>query len=119
MIGSISDLLIMVVVAILLLGGEKDLSGTVKNLGRTLSELRKRQNDFKNELMRELSESGDITQEAKRSLSFNSDVTPAVRPLPRATQSTVPDDPRIRQLEEQIKRLQAELERLKKGDGKN
>ncbi|BCS92960.1 twin-arginine translocase TatA/TatE family subunit [Metallosphaera javensis (ex Sakai et al. 2022)] len=116
MIGSLSDLLIMVIVAILLLGGEKDLSGTVKNLGRTLSELRKRQNDFKNELMRELSESGDITQEAKRSLSFNTDV-PAVRPVSRVTQA--PEDPRIRQLEDQIRKLQAELERLKKGDGKN
>lgn len=48
MIGSISDLLIMVVVAILLLGGEKDLSGTVKTWaelflnsgkGRTISRM--------------------------------------------------------------------------------
>ncbi|MEL9970279.1 MAG: twin-arginine translocase TatA/TatE family subunit [Metallosphaera sp.] len=117
MIGSLSDALIMVIVAILLLGGEKNLSGTVRNLGRTLSELRKKQNEFKNEIMRELSEGGDITQETRSALSFDSEV-PEVRPAirPRPTQT---EDPRIKQLEDQIKKLQAEVERLKKGDGKN
>ncbi|QKR00574.1 twin-arginine translocase TatA/TatE family subunit [Metallosphaera tengchongensis] len=117
MIGSLSDALIMVIVAILLLGGEKNLSGTVRNLGKTLSELRKRQDEFKRELMKELSETGDITQEVRNDLSFNSNSGPMVRPLYNLPKTS--EEEKIKQLEEQIRRMQAELERLKKGDGKN
>ncbi|AWS00500.1 twin-arginine translocase TatA/TatE family subunit [Metallosphaera hakonensis] len=117
MIGSLSDALIMIIVAILLLGGEKNLSGTMRNLGRTLSELRKRQNDFKNELMRELSDTGEVTQDIKGSLSFDSEIRPMVKSVSKVNYQPV--DPKIQQLENEIRRLQAELERLKKGDGKN
>lgn len=116
MIGSLSDALIMIIVAILLLGGEKNLSGTMRNLGRTLSELRKRQNDFKNELMRELSDTGEVTQDIKGSLSFDSEIRPMVKSVSKVNYQPV--DPKIQQLENEIRRLQAELERLKKGDGK-
>jgi len=119
MFGSLSDTLIVLIVAILLLGGEKNLAGTLKNLGKTLGELKRRQDEFKRELTRELSGLGEVTEETKTTLaSTSSQVTPAVRPMVRR-QTEVSSQDKVREIEEQIKRLQAELERLKLGDGKN
>jgi hypothetical protein len=119
MFGSLSDTLIVLIVAILLLGGEKNLAGTLKNLGKTLGELKRRQDEFKRELTRELSGLGEVTEETKTTLaSTSSQVTPAVRPMARR-QTEVSSQDKVREIEEQIKRLQAELERLKLGDGKN
>lgn len=110
MIGNISDTAIIILVAILLLAGQKDVAGTVRNLGKTLEEIRRRQNEFKNEIMRELSETGEVTNSIKKDLSDE----PIIRPYYQPTQ-----DYKIKQLEEEIKRLQSELERLKSSDRKN
>jgi hypothetical protein len=36
MMGNISDTLVLVLIAILLLSGQKDVAGTVRNLGKTI-----------------------------------------------------------------------------------
>jgi len=42
------------------LSGQKDVADTVRNLGKTIEEFKKRQNEFKSELLRELNETNEI-----------------------------------------------------------
>jgi sec-independent protein translocase protein TatA len=95
LLGSLSDTLIIIVVAILLLGGEKDISGTVKNIGKYWNQIRNSENDFRKEITRELSDMDMNMNDPPRQAS----------------------DIRVRQLERQVRELQDELERMKKKNG--
>lgn len=112
MLSNISDMMIIIIVGILLLGGEKDISGTVRNLGRTFQEFKKRQEEFRNELTREINNIGDIPKQAGQDLI--SDVSSSYN---RKYNSY--NQEKINQLEEEIRKMQAELERLKKNGSKN
>ncbi|AWR95854.1 twin-arginine translocase TatA/TatE family subunit [Acidianus brierleyi] len=112
MLSNISDMIIIIIVGILLLGGEKDISGTVRNLGRTFQEFKKRQEEFRNELTREINNVGDIPRQAGQSL-----VNDVSSSYSRRYNSY--NQEKINQLEEEIRKMQAELERLKKNGGKN
>ncbi|AAK40804.1 Hypothetical protein SSO0483 [Saccharolobus solfataricus P2] len=105
MISNLSDFLVVVVVFILLMAGDKNAGNTTKSIGRFLGEIRKRQNEFKNELMRELN-----SVEATNNTPFTGSNFKYVK---------VTNQERVKELEAQIKRLQEELERLKASDGKN
>ena len=112
MMGNISDTLVLVLIAILLLSGQKDVAGTLRNLGKTIEEFKKRQNEFKSELLRELNETNEIPKSIAREISSEDYYNRYLKP----TQSS---NEKIRELEEQIAKLRLELERMKKGDGKN
>ncbi len=114
MLSNISDMIIIIIVGILLLGGEKDISGTVRNLGRTFQEFKKRQEEFRNELTREINEVGDIPRQAGQNL-----ITDVSSTYNKKYNSNSYSQDKINQLEEEIKRMQAELERLKKDGSKN
>ncbi|AKA73778.1 twin-arginine translocase TatA/TatE family subunit [Saccharolobus solfataricus] len=105
MINNLSDFLVVVVVFILLMAGDKNAGNTAKSIGRFLGELRKRQNEFKTELMRELNSVDNTNSVPPSSSNFK--------------YVKVTNQDRVRELEAQIKRLQEELERLKASDGKN
>ncbi|MBP1358311.1 MAG: translocase [Sulfolobus sp.] len=119
MIGSLSDFLILVIVAILLLGGsnEADIKNTIKNFSRVLTEFKQRRAELETELRREL---GQVTGPLNEvSLSINSEIH-------RQPYSTVNyydgKDDRIRELEERIKLLEQELQRMrgsKDGNGQS
>jgi|GEM_PF-418742 len=120
MIGSLTDALIVVIVAILLLGGERDISGHVRELGKFVGNLRRSEREFRRELMRELNaeELRGIGDEVARGVA--GDVGAEVRAgparaRPHAGQPTAPDDPRVRELEEEVRRLREELEALRSG----
>jgi sec-independent protein translocase protein TatA len=119
MISSLEDTLILLLVALLLFGGDKKALESVKSLGKMWGELKKRQEELKQELIRELNETSEPFNQVKREILY--DPPPTVRPYQRTTgiNSPLNNEERIRKLEEEIRRLQAELERLKKNDGKN
>ncbi|MGC8661204.1 MAG: Sec-independent protein translocase subunit TatA/TatB [Nitrososphaeria archaeon] len=100
MLGSLSDTLIIIVVAILLLGGEKDISGTVRNIGKYWNELRRSESDFKNEITKELDQ-----------VDLGIDMNSTSRPYRQTS------DARVMELERQVRELQEELERMKKQNG--
>ncbi len=105
MLGSLSDTLIIIIVAVLLLAGEKDLSGTIRNIGKYWNQLRRSESDFKNEITRELN---------GMDLDINMDDTvSSSKPFRQA------NDTRVRELERQVRELQEELERMKKENGKD
>ena len=101
MIGNLGDFLVVVVVFILLMAGDKNAAKNAKSIGKFLGELRRRQNEFKNELMRELN---SIDEDEKVVQSKY------VRDL---------SQDRVKELEMKIKQLQEELQRLKNSGGKN
>ncbi|MCI2415355.1 MAG: translocase [Candidatus Aramenus sp.] len=125
MIDNISDFLIILVVGILLLSGQKDISGTVKNIGKTLNQLKRTQEQFRQELAREINGLGDVVEETKKSVV--TDVTPTYRRINKISPqpiTTLPSngnkqEDKIKQIEDEIKRLQMELERLKQNGNKN
>ncbi|MEM3854092.1 MAG: hypothetical protein QXG99_00935, partial [Conexivisphaerales archaeon] len=90
MLGSLSDTLIIIVVAILLLGGEKDISGTVKNIGKYWNQIRSSENNFKREITRELNQ---VDPEINMNDMFTGNVY-------RQTSS---NDARVRDLERQVR----------------
>jgi len=100
LLGSLSDTLIIIVVAILLLGGEKDISGTVRNIGKYWNELRRSESDFKNEITKELDQ-----------MDPGIDMNANSRPYRQTS------DARVMELERQVRELQEELERMKKQNG--
>ena len=112
MMGNISDTLILVIIAILLLAGEKDVVSTARNIGKTIEEFRRRQNEFKNELLRELDETTDVHRSIVKDMTYD-DNYEYVRSPPQTSNE------KIKELEEQINKLKSEVERLKKGNGKN
>lgn len=101
MIGNLGDFLVVVVVFILLMAGDKNAAKNAKSIGKFLGELRSRQNEFKNELMRELN---SIDEDEKVVQSKY------VRDL---------SQDRVKELEMKIRQLQEELQRLKSSGGKN
>ena len=101
MIGNLGDFLVVVVVFILLMAGDKNAAKNAKSIGKFLGELRRRQNEFKNELMRELN---SIDEDEKVVQSKY------VRDL---------SQDRVKELEMKIRQLQEELQRLKSSGGKN
>lgn len=122
MIGNLADTAILLLVIILLLAGEKNVSETIRNVGKFYQELRRRQIEFTSELRRELASlneirpdevshevrnvSHEMRSELVRQVSFNSPVYQRY-------------NDKIAQLESEIKRLKAELERLKQDGNKN
>ncbi|MEW9492561.1 MAG: translocase [Candidatus Aramenus sulfurataquae] len=126
MIGNISDFLIVLIVGILLLSGQKDISSTAKNIGKTLNQLKRTQEQFRQELAREINGGlGDVAEETKKSVV--TDVTPMYRRVNKISPQPVTTLPsngnkqedKIKQIEDEIKRLQMELERLKQNGNKN
>lgn len=103
MLGNLSDTLIIIIVAVLLLAGEKDLSGTMKNIGKYWNQLRRSESDFRNEITRELN---GIDMDLDSAVSSS-------KPFMQAS------DARVRELERQVRELQEELERMKKENGKD
>ncbi|MEM4884019.1 MAG: hypothetical protein QXO77_00660 [Saccharolobus sp.] len=101
MIGNLGDFLVVVVVFILLMAGDKNAAKNAKSIGKFLGELRRRQNEFKNELMREL----NSIDEDEKVVQYK-----YVRDL---------SQDRVKELEMKIKQLQEELQRLKNSGGKN
>ncbi|MCI4455195.1 MAG: twin-arginine translocase TatA/TatE family subunit [Sulfolobus sp.] len=123
MISNLEDTLIVLLVALLLFGGDKKAVESVKNLGKMWGEFKRRQEELKRELMRELNEASEpirqVGSEVSKGVS-EAGQTYYVRPYSNFTPSNSED--KIRKLEEEIRRLQAELERLKaveRKDGKN
>ncbi len=106
MIGSLTDTLILIVAAILLLGGEKDLSGAIRNIGRYWQQMKRAETDFRKELNRELSE-----------VDMNIEEPPKQYSRPSYAAQRTADEARIRELEMQVKELQEELERLRRENG--
>jgi sec-independent protein translocase protein TatA len=120
MIGSLTDTLILIAVAILLLGGERDISGQLRELGKFLGNLRRSEQEFRRELMRELNVEelrgigGEVARGVAGDVGAEVRAWPA-RARPYAGQPTAPDDPRVRELEEEVRRLREELEALRSG----
>ncbi len=105
MLGSLTDTLILVFIAILLLGGEGDLSGTFRKFGKWWGELKRSEEEFKKEITKELS---DIDM----NYSFNDNISNNFR-------SYTNNDIRVKELERQVRELQEEVKRLKKENGEN
>lgn len=101
MLGSLSDTLIIIFIAILMLGGEKDLSGTARKLGKMWGDLRRSESDFRREITRELNVD-----------DLGIDFTDSRKPYS-------PNDARVRELERQVRELQEEMKRMKKQNGKD
>jgi sec-independent protein translocase protein TatA len=102
MISNVGDFLVVLVVFILLLAGDKNAGKTAKSIGKFLSQLRKSQEEFKNELIREIN---NIDDNYVNNTNFK-----YIR--------NVSQD-KVRELEMRIKELQEELQRLKNNGGKN
>ncbi|WP_187152705.1 Sec-independent protein translocase subunit TatA/TatB [Acidianus manzaensis] len=111
MIGNISDIIIVLIVGVLLIGGEKNAPQVMRNLGKAYEEFRRRQSEFTAELNKELKSIDDIRNEGNQELIKQISYTPQ--------QQSYSYNNKISQLEEEIKRLQSELERLKKDGNKN
>ncbi|BDB97529.1 hypothetical protein [Saccharolobus caldissimus] len=101
MISNVGDFLVVLVVFILLLAGDKNAGKTAKSIGKFLSQLRKSQEEFKNELIREINNIDDNVNNTN------------FRYIRNVSQD------RVRELELRIKELQEELQRLKNNGGKN
>ncbi|WP_162569067.1 Sec-independent protein translocase subunit TatA/TatB [Acidianus sulfidivorans] len=111
MIGNISDIIVVLIVGVLLLGGEKNVPQVMRNLGKAYEEFRKRQSEFTSELSRELKSIDEIRNDGNQEL---------VKPISyRNYYQNTYNNNKINELENEIKRLQAELERLKKDGNKN
>ncbi len=125
MLSNISDFIIVLVVGILLLSGQKDVGGTVKNIGKALTQLKKTQEEFRQELARELNGLGDVAEETRKSVvtdvtsTYNRVSKISPQPLRGVSNTSDSKEDKIRQLEDEIKRLQLELERLKQNGSKN
>ncbi|WP_054845141.1 twin-arginine translocase TatA/TatE family subunit [Sulfuracidifex tepidarius] len=90
MLGNLDDMLVVVIVGILLLGGLKNPHKVAKDVGKTINEMKNVQRQFSDELKREIDE------------SLQDDPQPSS----------------VEELEKKIRELQNELERLKNGDNK-
>ncbi|MGC8664774.1 MAG: twin-arginine translocase TatA/TatE family subunit [Nitrososphaeria archaeon] len=108
MLGSLTDTLILVFIAILLLGGEGDLSGTFRKVGKWWGELKRSEEEFRKEITKEL---GDI--DVNYSFTDNSNSGRSFKGY------TSNQDIRVQELERQVRELQEEVKRLKKENGEN
>ncbi|WP_338600753.1 hypothetical protein V6M85_12590 [Sulfolobus tengchongensis] len=100
MINNLSDFLVVVVVFILLMAGDKNAGKTARSIGKFLGEMKKRQEEFRSELMRELN---SVDENPTTTFKYVKSVS----------------EDRVKELEAKIRQLQEELERLKTSDGKN
>jgi len=101
--GSLTDALIVIVVAMLLLGGERDIPGQVRELGKFAGNLRRSEQEFRREIMRELNveELKGIGDEVARGVAGDVGAEARAGPArarPYARQPTAPDDQRVREL---------------------
>ncbi|MGC8970377.1 MAG: twin-arginine translocase TatA/TatE family subunit [Conexivisphaera sp.] len=111
MLGSLTDALVVVVVAILLLSGERDLSGHLREIGKFVGNLRRSEQELRRELSRELN-LGELAGIGRDAAAVGLEEPPARRPpQPRR------DDERVRELEEEVRRLRAEIEELRRRAG--
>lgn len=101
--GNLSDTLLLVIVAILLLAGKKDITGTARNIGKTLEEFKRKQNEFKNELLTELNETGEVHKSIVKEITYDDYHYNYVK--------QTPSDEKMKRLEDEINRLKAEIER--------
>ncbi|MGC9192190.1 MAG: twin-arginine translocase TatA/TatE family subunit [Conexivisphaera sp.] len=116
MLGSLTDALVVVVVAILLLSGERDLSGHLREIGKFVGNLRRSEQELRRELSRELNlgelNLGELAGIGRDAAAVGLEEPPARRPpQPRR------DDERVRELEEEVRRLRAEIEELRRRAG--
>ncbi len=122
MISNLTDALVVLVVFILLMGGERDISGHIKEIGKFVGNIRKAESNFRRELARELNleelgagELAGVRGDMSRAFADGADP-------PRAPRAS-PQDARVRELEEEVRRLRAELEELRSRarseDGRN
>lgn len=88
MLGNLDDMVVIIIVGILLLGGMKNPHKAARDIGKTINEMKNVQRQFSEELKRELD---DTIQENDQPSS-------------------------VKELEDKIKELQRELERLKDGN---
>ncbi len=88
MLGNLDDMVVVIIVGILLLGGMKNPHKAARDIGKTINEMKNVQRQFSEELKRELD---DTIQENDQPSS-------------------------VKELEDKIKELQRELERLKDGN---
>ncbi|MFP3130872.1 MAG: translocase [Nitrososphaeria archaeon] len=108
MLGSLTDTLILVFIAILLLGGQGDLSSTFRKVGKWWGELKRSEEEFRNELTKEL---GDI--DVNYYFTENNNFNKSFKGY------TNNQDIRVQELERQVRELQEEVRRLKKENGEN
>jgi sec-independent protein translocase protein TatA len=98
MLGSATDLLIVIIVAVVLFAGASKIPEIFHAMGRAVGEYKKGKMESEMELTKMMQESPTSTQQS---------------PSPAAQ-----GDERVRQLESQIAELQRQLEELKRGSGK-
>ncbi|MFP3308034.1 MAG: twin-arginine translocase TatA/TatE family subunit [Nitrososphaeria archaeon] len=98
MLESATDLLIVIIVAVVLFAGANKIPEIFHSFGRAVGEYKKGKMESEMELSRMMQESPASTQQS---------------PSPAAQR-----DERVRQLESQIAELQRQLEELKRGSGK-
>lgn len=98
MLGSATDIIIIIIVAVVLFAGASKIPELFHSLGRAVGEYKKGKMESEMELSRMMQESPASTQQS---------------PSPAAQR-----DERARQLESQIAELQRQLEELKRGSGK-
>lgn len=98
MIGSLANTLLLIAVAILLIGGQGDISVAVRKIGRYWQQLRMAGASFREELAKELEE------DRPDSAGQNTGVQ-------------LYYEKRISELEAQLRELQEEIERLRRENG--
>ena len=100
MLGSATDIIIIIIVAVVLFAGTNKIPELFHSLGRAVGEYKKGKVESEMELSK-------MVQESPTSTSTQPASSPAAQ-----------RDDRVRQLESQIAELQRQLEELKRGSGK-
>jgi sec-independent protein translocase protein TatA len=108
MLESATDLLIVIIVAVVLFAGANKIPEIFHSFGRAVGEYKKGKMESEMELSR-------MMQESPTSTSAQPASSPAAQP---ASSPAAQRDERVRQLESQIAELQRQLEELKRGSGK-
>lgn len=103
MITSPSDFLILIIVAILLMGGDKNIEKDIKNFLKVINEFQIRRAELVNELRREL---GDVTMELQQPMV-------QVTRVMHDSVSILQYNDRVKELEERIRILEQEIEKLR------
>ncbi|MFP3201416.1 MAG: hypothetical protein RXR43_04025 [Sulfolobus sp.] len=112
MISSIDDFLVILLVGLLLFAGDKTSASNIKSIMNAFNEFKKRRDEFINELKRELNEVTSSNNEIIRDVSstFNQGLNEAKNTLVSSVNE-------IKLLEERIRELEDEIERLKRQNG--
>ncbi|AOL15911.1 hypothetical protein BFU36_03315 [Sulfolobus sp. A20] len=107
MLNNVNDFLVVLVVFVLLMAGQKDVGNTAKSIGRFIGELKKRQEEFRTELMRELNSASLEDEKVNIPTKYVKSV------------NNTNNDEKVKEIEMKIRQLQEELKRLKNDGGKN